>query len=91
MANDRQDIKSGFDAPAFKAYAVTPDDSNDLPAGDARALYIGGDGDVEVITSGDTTVVFKGLKSGSVLPVRVRRVKAASTTILTVGAIVALY
>lgn len=80
MPVQRQEIISGLDAPAYVAYSVTPNDSTDLPNGDARALYIGSSGDVEVITSGATTVVFKNVPTGFVLPVRVSRVKAANTT-----------
>ncbi len=76
--------------PARDAYAVTPNDSADLPQGLCSALYIGVAGNVSAYTgtSGSTAVVFKGLAAGSILPVQVRRVLATATTATD---IVALY
>lgn len=66
-------------APANDAFAIAPDDANDL-AIPARSLYIGGSGNVTVITSNGTTVAFVGLAAGTLLPVRVNRVKSTGTT-----------
>ncbi len=69
MTADRQlsDPKGG-------AFAITPDDDNDLAIG-ATAIYIGGgDGSLKVTTSLGQTVTFTGLAAGTVLPVRVKRV-----------------
>jgi hypothetical protein len=65
---------------AYKAVAVSPHDTNDLAA-PCRSLYVGGAGNVEVIMEGDTdAVVFSAVPAGTVLPIRVSRVRAASTT-----------
>ena len=80
MPVQRQEILSGLDAPAYSAYEITPNDSTDLPAGDTRAIYIGGDGNLAVITAAGNSVTFVGLKAGSVLPVRASRVKSTGTT-----------
>jgi hypothetical protein len=69
----------GLDSPANHAAAVTPNDGADLATA-ARALYVGTGGNVEVVTVGGETVVFTAVPTGFVLPVRVARVKAASTT-----------
>ncbi|MEM8665158.1 MAG: hypothetical protein AAGF49_13695 [Pseudomonadota bacterium] len=69
----------GLNAPAADAFAITPNDASDLSVA-ARALYIGGSGDVEVTTLGGTTLVFTGLSAGTVLPCSVRRVYAGNTT-----------
>jgi hypothetical protein len=80
-------LKAENTAPAEGAVAVTPSDSTDLTYM-ARALYIGGAGSVNVDVADGTPVVFAGLAAGTILPVRVKRVRATSTTATN---IVALY
>lgn len=71
---------AGLDSPAFDAAAVTPHDTNDL-AFTARALYVGTGGDVPAILKADaTSVTFRNVPAGSILPVSVKRVLAAGTT-----------
>ena len=73
--------------PARHAAAVTPDNSTDLTTY-ASALYIGGDGNVSLDTeSGETAVVFVGLKAGTVLPVATKRVRSTSTTATNIVAL----
>jgi hypothetical protein len=43
-------------------------------------LYVGGAGDVEVVTSGGDTVVFTAVPTGSFIPVNVVQLKANGTT-----------
>jgi hypothetical protein len=74
-------------APSPFFVAVTPDDSNDLPVGVCRGLYIGGAGDVTVIDAYGNTVLFKAAPLGF-MPIRAARVKAAGTGATN---IVALY
>lgn len=59
------------------AAAVTPHDTN---ANDFEALYIGGTGNVSVVTEGDQTVAFMGVPVGTTLYIRVKRVRATGTT-----------
>lgn len=70
----------GVDWPATRAAAVTPNDGTDLGF-HSRALYVGGAGDVcvDMVDTG-TSVVFAGVPAGSVLPFRVKRVRATGTT-----------
>lgn len=65
--------------PAEFATAVTPSDSTDLTQV-ARALYIGTGGNVNVDTPDGATILFSNVQTGSILPVRVKRVRVASTT-----------
>lgn len=66
--------------PAQKAFAIEPDDNNDL-AESTRALWVGGAGDISVIMVGDTAAVtFAGAQAGSLIPLRVKRVRSTSTT-----------
>jgi hypothetical protein len=76
-------------APATRFVAITPSDGTDL-AEPARALYIGGAGNVSLVGTDDTGTggtVF-AVTAGQILPLGVRRVRATGTT---ASAIVALY
>ena len=70
--------------PAEHAEAVTP--GTDLTRA-SRALYVGGAGDVEVVTTRGDTVVFAAVPAGSLLPVRVTQVASGSTTATNIVAI----
>lgn len=74
--------------PSFPdAVAVTPSDSATLSP-EAAALYVGGLGDLEVVTAGGQTLTFPAVAAGTLIPLRVKQVLAASTTATS---IVALY
>ena len=88
MADQIFNHAAGLESPAWTAAAVTPNNGADLPRIATRGLYIGGDGDVSVVMSGGGTVTFAGLVSGTILPVRVDRVRVTDTTATN---IVALY
>lgn len=82
----------GVSEPAANAIAVVPHASTDQTVY-AKALYVGGAGDVTVIMVGDyatpgTPVTFSGVPAGTILPIQVRRVNAIGTTATL---IVALY
>jgi hypothetical protein len=79
MATNQADSLS---APKGGAFAITPDDDNDLAIG-ATAIYVGVGGDIKVTTSLGQTVTFVGVVTGSVLPVRVKRVFDTDTTATT--------
>jgi hypothetical protein len=81
-------LNADWAAPALGAAAVTPNDSTDLVVRPARSLFIGGAGNVAVITAAGDTVTFNGLAAGSILPVQVTRVLATGTTATN---IIALY
>ena len=68
-----------LDDPASSCRNIEPSDSVVL-AEVSRALYIGGEGQVCLIDASGNTVVFAGLSSGSILPVRTRAVLATGTT-----------
>lgn len=71
--------------PADHAASVTPSDTVDLTY-TARALYIGADGDVKLITIGGETVTFANVPVG-ILPVRAARVLATGTTATDIVAV----
>lgn len=64
---------------AGRAVAVTPADGTDF-TNVSRAIYVGGAGDLSVVTLGGDTVTFSAVAAGSLLPIRVRRVRSTGTT-----------
>ncbi|MEM6475490.1 MAG: hypothetical protein AAF687_04925 [Pseudomonadota bacterium] len=67
-------------APAKSAFAVTPDDSADLPVA-VKALFIGTGGDLVLrAVDSDADVTLANLPDGSILPVRVRAIRATGST-----------
>lgn len=85
MSDPFKNLGLSLSSPAINAAEVTPNDATDL-AITARALWVGGPGDVVAITAGGDQVTFAG--AGGMLPVRVNRVLATGTT---ASAIVALW
>lgn len=79
MPDQHQFAAEGLTSPADNAAAVTPSDSTDL-AFNSRALYVGGAGNLVVTMAGGGDVTFTAVPAGSILPIRVSRVKATSTT-----------
>jgi hypothetical protein len=73
-------------APAYDAEAVTPSNTT-LFTREARALYIGGDGNAVVLTAAGNAVTFSGLTAGTILPIRCRRVNSTSTTATNIVAL----
>jgi hypothetical protein len=88
MSDSFEAYASGLASPAKFAVAVSPNDSTDLSTF-SRGLYVGGDGDVSVImVGGGSAVTFAGVLAGTILPIRVSRVRDTDTTATN---IVALY
>lgn len=77
---------SGLESPGTSAFNIIPSE-NDLDTF-ARAIYVGGDGDLVVTLVGDSTpVTFFGVVGGSILPIRVSRVHSATTATNLIGII----
>lgn len=88
MPDEFAGYRKSLDAPADRAVAVTPDNSNDL-ADPTRGIWVGGAGNLNVDMLGDgSTVLFSGIQAGTLLPIRVRRIRSTNTTATL---IVALY
>jgi hypothetical protein len=79
------------DGPARSFAAVTPSDSTDFAGGAAAALFVGVGGNVVVVgvedSDGAVVETFKNVASGTILPVRCRRVNATSTTATDIKAL----
>lgn len=84
-------LGGAMSAPAEILAEITPSDVDDLAPHYAKALYVGGDGDLTIlpVDHGDgAPVTLVGVKAGSLLPVRVRRVYATGTTATDIVALV---
>jgi hypothetical protein len=79
------------DGPARSFAAVTPHDTTDFAGGAAAALFVGVGGDVVVVgvedSDGAVVETFKNVASGTILPVRCRRVNATDTTATDIKAL----
>lgn len=64
------------------AKAITPNDSTAVTF---RAIYVGGAGNVTVTTEGGDLVTFTAPPVGTIIPVSVKLVMAATTATLLVG------
>ena len=71
-----------------RAAAVTPSNTVDIPSVSTQdgsgnngcVLYVGGFGDVRVLTAGGDDVTFVGINGGTFVPVQVLRVYSTNTT-----------
>jgi hypothetical protein len=78
-----------------RAAAVTPSDTVDIPSVSTQSgignngcvLYVGGSGDVRVLTAGGDDVTFVGINGGTFVPVQVLRVWATGTTATSIIAL----
>jgi hypothetical protein len=71
--------RGNLDSPATGAISISPNDSSDLSYL-VRAIYVGGDGNITLVTTDNQTVTFIGLVAGTILPVRAKRVNSTDTT-----------
>jgi DNA-binding beta-propeller fold protein YncE len=65
------------EGPSYDAAEVTPNDGTIVAF---RALYIGGSGDVSVVTPAGNTVLLLNANAGQVYPIMVQKVRATGTT-----------
>lgn len=79
MTNLSNGRASAITGPAEHAFPITPDDDTDLSQS-ARALYVGGTGAVAITLPSGAEVVLNGVVAGTILPVRVARVRQTGTT-----------
>jgi hypothetical protein len=64
----------------YDGYAVTADDSNDLPNGPCDAIYVTGAGNVAINLPDAGTAVLTTLGAGQLTRCSAQRIKATSTT-----------
>ena len=66
-------------SPASSAFVITPHATNDLREV-TRGIYVGTGGNVNLVTYRDETVAFASVPSGTILPVRAKKVLVSGTT-----------
>jgi hypothetical protein len=71
-------------AQAYVVYAMSPQSGMGNPG---CFLYVGGTGNVSVVTIGNDTIVFNGVPAGTTLPIQVVRVRSTSTTATLINAL----
>lgn len=79
MADNWATTSTGIAGPARNGASVTPSDATDLPTA-SRSLYVGGAGNLSIITTGGDTVALTGVPAGTLLPICAARVRATGTT-----------
>lgn len=62
------------------AVAITPHDSTNITGGITRGVYVGGAGNVAAVFKHGAVVTFMAVPAGTILPIRVSRINATSTT-----------
>lgn len=79
MADDFAGAGDDLLGPAEYAAAVTPSDTANLPTSSKR-LWVGGAGNVKLVTVGGSTVTYTAVPAGTYLQVRAQQVFATLTT-----------
>ena len=72
--------------PIENGFSVTPADGSDM-AQVSRALWVGGAGNLSVVTRGGDTITLVGVAAGTLLPIRATRVRSTGTTATNIHAL----
>lgn len=67
------------DFPAYDWFSITPADGTNLSQ-IPRKLYVGGAGDVAIVSKNGSSVVLSSVPAGTVIPVQPVEVSATGTT-----------
>lgn len=70
---------NSLDGPVSHGFAVTPDDMTELSEV-TRAIYVGVGGALSVVLLSGAAVTLQGVVAGTLLPLRVRQVRASGTS-----------
>lgn len=71
-------------AQAYTVYSMSPQTSIGNPG---CFLYVGGAGNVSVITIGGDQIIFAGVPAGTTLPIQVLRLRSTGTTATAINAL----
>ena len=85
MADAFENLNPGLEAPARQAFAIGTATYGTALAQTTRALWVGTGGTVVAQMAGGNTVTFGGVQDGSLLPIRVVSLEAATTATGIVG------
>ena len=88
MATDNySNFAIGLESPAVGAFAITPDNDNDLTYV-TRYIYVGTAGHVRLTFADGTTTTLNNLVAGTLHPIRASRILATGTTALNIVGLV---
>lgn len=63
------------------AFAITPtDDADNANAKECKAIYVGGAGNIVLVTEQGNQITLNAVPVGTILPIRTRYVRSTSTT-----------
>lgn len=79
MADKFKSYSSGLDSPGLDHYAITPHDTIDEKVA-FRSLWVGTAGNVALVSLKGDVVVYKNCGSGTIIPMRGKRVNVLNTT-----------
>lgn len=79
MADYSSTLVPALDSPGTEHYDITPSNSSDEAIA-FRALYVGVGGDVVLVSLAGTAKTYKNAASGSIIPMRGKRVNSTNTT-----------
>lgn len=84
--DDFASASGGLIGPYAHAAVLTKSDTDELVKA-SRALYIGGTGNVNVVTVSGETVLISALPVGTILPLRIKQLLSTNTTATLVVAL----
>ena len=79
MPDKFENHAAGLESPAQHGFAITPHDSSPLVVA-TRALYVGTAGNIAAVLISGAELTFSNVPSGTLLPIRLAKVKASGTT-----------
>jgi hypothetical protein len=85
MADNFDTYRVGLSDPVTDGVAVTPSDSTVLTT--TRAVFVGGAGNLAVVMASGNSLTLTGVTAGTVLPLRVTKVKSTGTTATNIAAL----
>lgn len=71
-------ISNASSGPAVDGIAITPSDIDELPV-PVRAIYVGGEGDITLVTVMGTELTFTSVAAGTWIPVMTKQVLDVGT------------
>lgn len=79
MSDRFSSFQPSLSGPASSGFTIVPSDASDL-AEVTRGIYVGQGGDLSAVMLSGEQVLLKSVPAGTVLPLRVRRVRSTDTT-----------
>jgi hypothetical protein len=71
---------TGLTSPARNHFAITPHNSTDFTANNTRAIYVGGAGNIVIVTENGDAVTYSNVPAGTIIPIVAKRVNSTNTT-----------